>query len=415
MADIFDTLDTNQKTDIFDEISSKKPMFSSEAEGRKSTQQAEKEQKAASFMSNGIMPYVDAIDKTMKQGTQAGGVMANTALMGVPGIVSELSTGGHLVNPLKQGFKDGRLLTEGGTNVFEGKDLSDGQKFGAEAIGSLLPTGGVLKALGIDKSLGNIAKYSKSENRINLADSVRNGIINAKKNLTDIFGGEYEKIIGESDKKINIGNSIKTWLEDHGAQITQNEQFSKALANKDPQATKLYNMVNEFSKNGDKVEQQVVSAQEADKFQKFIKNLPGLKGKIEKGYKGYADMTNSDRIMLDLANNIKSDVIEAHPDLMSLNQHYGDQINKIKLLRKGLGSNSQMIENMRNFHKIGEYEDRAANDILDKNTLNRIKEFNSADRTAKLLKTFGLWSAGTIGAGAGFEGARHGISTLINH
>lgn len=79
------------------------------------------------------------------------GRMANSAMFGIPGITSELLSGGKMVNPMTNGLK----VTQGGTNVFEGKDMSPGQQLSADIGGAFTPGGLTKNALNIVGKLGN--------------------------------------------------------------------------------------------------------------------------------------------------------------------------------------------------------------------------------------------------------------------
>lgn len=381
---------------------SKKSMFSSVEEGRKATQQAQKEQKVAQFMSSSPMVALSALNQSMEKPTQMLGEATNAATWGVPGIASELLSGGKLVNPLTHGMR----VTEGGINIYEGKDLSAGQKLGSELVGSIMPTSlprTALKVLGVEKALGNVAKYGKAENRLALEGKFKNDMMRYTNDLSNIFGGEYENIIKNSDKEINVGTAVKTWLEDHGDQIMQNEEFRKALSANNPQAKNLYRMMQSVVKDGGAIPEKM-SAQGADALQKFIKDLPGLKGKISQVYKnGYADFTNSERVTLDLANKIKNEIIDSHPDLSSLNEFYAKGKTYIKDLRElSKGKSDTLINNLREYNPSKgriDHIDAAAKEILSKGTYKEIKDFHSANSLFELLKKLGIGAA-TVGSGA---------------
>lgn len=110
-----------------------------------------------------------------KKTAESAGVMLNTATMGVPGIISQLSTGGNFTGQTYP-------LVEGGTNVFEGKDLSGGEKIIAEAGGMVIPVGAVASVgkKAIQKIFGFGTDLERAEKAKKALDTVRDTLGQAK-------------------------------------------------------------------------------------------------------------------------------------------------------------------------------------------------------------------------------------------
>lgn len=144
-----------------------------------------------------------------------------------------------------------------------------------------------------------------------------------------------------------------------------------------------------------------LSIKEADQLQQFIKNLPSIKSKLNqvnrKGF-GQVDWTNSERMLLDFADEIKSKIIGAEPDLAYLKKNYGQVVNDIKFVRGKLAKGNT-INNLKNFDNWDDEVKVVAGRLFPKDLLNKIEDFNSADKFAQLLKQFGIYG-GYAGAGA---------------
>lgn len=328
------------------------------------------------------------------------GRAANSAMFGIPGITSELLSGGKLVNPLNNGGR----VTQGGTNIFEGKDMSQGQQMTADLAGALVPGGALLKGLGIEKNLGNVVKYSKPQNQVKLADEVQNSLMSQKRNVIDKYGKEYDSIIGQSDKKVNIDPAIKNFV-DEAQSLMQNPDFVQQVAVKNPQATKIFDMVNGFK---EATGTEAISAKEADNLSKFIKNMPGIKSKLAQASKnGYhtVQWTNEDRMLLGLADDIKGQIVEAHGELGALNKDYGQFMNAYKKVAPDFKVGTT-INKLKNYGEYDPQKQQLLEGILPKQTVDKIKDFSRADATSKVLKKIGLWGAtGALGA-AGLGEAR---------
>lgn len=329
------------------------------------------------------------------------GVAANTAGLGIPGIVSQAVTGGKFTGKAYP-------MIEGGNNVFEGKDLDSGQKAMAEGAGMVAPVGegvALLKNTGIGKALSNVGKFSKPENQAKLADEVQNTMMSQRRNVIDSYGSEYDKIIGQSNKKININSPIKNFV-DEAQSLMQNPEFSQQIAAKNPQANRIMDMVQKVT---DAKVPDEISVQEADKLQKFIKNLPSIKTKLAQGGKyGFhtVQWTNEDRMLIGLADDIKGSVVQAHPDLMDLNKDYGKFMNAYKAVSPDFKIGTT-VSKLKKYSELDPQKKLLFEGIMPKATIDKIKSFEQADKTAKFLKTVGMWGVRGAAGAAGFKGINH--------
>lgn len=302
------------------------------------------------------------------------GVAANTAMFGIPGLISK-----------KVSNKD----------VFEGKDLTGGQKLMAEGVGMLAPTGALLRVTGVERLIGDVIKYSKPKAQASLAEKVQNGLQEAKHTVINNYGKEYDKIIGNSDIRVNLKSPIKNFI-DEGKSITENPEFVQQLAAKNPQAKKVMDLIETVK--SDKVPEEL-SAKEADNLSKAIKSLPGIKTKLQQGSKyGFhtVQWTNEDRMLLGLADDIKGSVIEAHPELSSLNKEYGSFMNAYKRVSPDFKIGTT-ISKLKNYSQYDPQKRQLLEGILPKDTINKVRDFNRSAKTWEVMKKLGL---GAVSVGA---------------
>lgn len=354
--------------------------------------QAQQSQKQAEFNAGPIAMTGQAV----KSVAEPAGVMANSAMFGVPGVTSELLSGGKLVNPLTHGLR----MTEGGTNVFEGKDMSSGQQLAAGLAGAVAPAGAIGKIAG--KAIGEIpviksmVKYSKPSNQVKLAEEVQNGLMSQKRAVIDKYGKEYESIVGKSQNKVDLSPAVKNFV-DEAQSLMQNPEFSQQVAAKNPQAMRIFDMTDKISKAQGL---DSISAKEADNLSKYIRNLPSIKSKLNQaGKQGWhtVQWTNEDRMFLGLADDIKGSVIQAHPELGALNKDYGQFMNSYKNIAPDFKIGTT-INKLKNYGQLDPQKQALFENIMPKTTVARIKQFEQADKTVKMLQELGL----RIGKGAAY-------------
>lgn len=280
------------------------------------------------------------------------------------------------------------------------KMLSDIGMMANPATGEALKVIG--KGIGIgNKAIGNVIKYAKSDNRIGLAEEARNAVFKAKDDLMNTFGGEYERIIGNSDKSIKLQEPVNNFMEESKG-LLNNQYFIQDLKFGNPQATKILNLIQEFGKEDFPKE---MLAKDANELSKYIKSMPGIKTELAKS-PIMRNMTNDQRILMNLSNDLKEQVINEHPDLQDLNKYYGQNINDIKSIRSNLKPN-QTIDNLRKYNSWDDELKKSFERQVPKDTVDKIKGFDKADKTAKLLKSLGLWGVRGAAGAAGFKGIAH--------
>jgi hypothetical protein len=225
-----------------------------------------------------------------------------------------------------------------------------------------------------------------------LSREVENSLVQSKQEVMEQFGEKYGELVKDSDKTIKLTNPLNSLKENYGdslGRISEQPNFLDALEAKNPIAKRIESIIKTVEENPN----QELSLQEADKLQKWIKDLPGIKSKIAKGFK--ADWTDSDRILLDFANDLKGEVVEQVPELKLYNQGYGDYMKAYKGIRGDLGFNK--TENtMKNFDKLSADKSLAFKKVLPSNIISKMTKFNSAHKINQLLKILGVG----LGAGA---------------
>ncbi len=308
------------------------------------------------------------------------GVMANTALLGIPGFISKKVSG-----------KD----------VFAGNDLSPESKMMAEGAGMVAPVGGALKMIGEIPLIKSVGKFANPKNQVKLAEEVQNTLQSQKHDVIENYGKEYEKIVGNSNKKVNLDVPVKNFV-DESQSLMQNPEFAQQVAAKNPQAMKIFDLTDKVSKAKGL---DSMSAKEADNLSKYIKNLPGIKSKLAQASKqGWhtVQWSNEDRMLLGLADDIKGEVIQAHPDLQGLNQEYGQFMNSYKKVAPDFRIGST-ISKLKDYHTYDPQKKELLEGILPKDTVNKIKEFNRANVMSNVLKKVGIGAAKGTGIGLGVE------------
>lgn len=259
-----------------------------------------------------------------------------------------------------------------------------------------------LKGIGIgSKVISDIAKFSKPQNRIGLAEEARMAVSKSKNDLMNTFGGEAERIIGQSDKKINIEEPISNFMEESKG-LLENKEFIQDLKLGNPNAKRILDLVEKFGKEDFQKE---LSAQGANDVSKYIKNLPSIKTKLSKPAM-FRDLTNDERILVNLSNDIKESVIKEHPDLQNLNEHYAETINDIKSIRGNLRPN-KTIDNLKKYSSWDDELKKSFERQVPKETIDKIKGFENSDKTAQMLKKLGIevgkGAAVMAGGGAAYE------------
>lgn len=275
----------------------------------------------------------------------------------------------------------------------------------AYLAGPVLKTAGLVGgkiAAPLINPLKSVMKYAKPQNQVKLADEVQNAFMSQKRNVIDKYGKEYEEIIGKSENKVDLNPAVKNFV-DEAQSLMQNPEFSQQVAAKNPQAMRIFDMADKVSKAQGLEE---MSAKEADNLSKYIRNLPGLKSKLNQANKqGWhtVQWSNEDRMLLGLADDIKGSVVEAHPELSALNKEYGQFMGAYKRVAPDFKIGTT-INKLKNYDQYDPQKAQLLEGILPKQTVDRIKDFNQADKTSKLLKSVGLWGVRGGAAAVGLKG-----------
>jgi len=249
----------------------------------------------------------------------------------------------------------------------------------------------------IGKLISDMGKYSKPQAQAEFADEVQNALLSRKRSVIDNFGKDYEGIIGKSDKSVSLDAPFRNFV-DNAQSLMQNPEFSQQVAAKNPQANRIFDLVNKFSKRDYSTE---VSAKEADNIVKFINNLPSIRTKLNQGRKNgwhTVQWTNEDRMLIELADDIKSTVVDIHPELGALNKSYGSFMSKYKSVAPEFRIGST-VEKMKKYSQLDPQKKVMFEEIMPRGTVNKIKEFERAQATSQLLKKIGLTGAGAFGLG----------------
>ena len=317
-----------------------------------------------------------------------------------------------------QGMGMGMLPILGRQNLYSQVREQGKQALGVSGLGSdialdpgtyegLLMGGFGTKKAGekLGQEAGLIKKWTNPQNQLDLANEARSALVQAKHNAVESFGEDYAKHIAGSDKTIKINSAIeglKQNAEDGLMELATNPDFAGSLAKNQPMANRIKGLIDSF----DAAAKNEIPVQEADKLQKWIKQLPGIKsklGQVSRSGWNSVDWTNSERILLDFANDLKSETINQIPELSLMNKNYATAMKAIKGARGQLGFGTA-TDNLKNFSTKNIEIKNAFNQAIPETT-KKIQELSKTVSLAELLKKIGIGAASTlVGGGVAGEG-----------
>lgn len=257
------------------------------------------------------------------------------------------------------------------------------------------------------KGVGSMTKYGGKTSdvmRTKFAQTIRGALSNIKKNIVEKYGTRYGDIVQNAgDNKISLMEPIQDFFEnadDAVNVLSSSDDFAQELAKENPMARRLLNVVNKF-KEAKVSEIENLGVKEADDVVKFINNLPGIKtklGKLSTMGKGNVDFTNSERILMEFANDVKAKILEVAPDLSGLKSEYSMTMNNLRKLRPMFRFGQAEIT-AKNLHNLPGEVRETIRETLPQDVVKEIFDFNYGSRLGEMLKKFALYSAGTAGAG----------------
>jgi hypothetical protein len=369
-------------------------------------------QQQPSFLSQLGQSFVNApanlargVAEPLVKATGAAGLGIESMLSGkpvMPGYDVPFPGGAIPVRPMKTlpqaiglGVQGGSLAMGAnpalaGASYGGGQGLAE-QKSGIEVagqagLGGLL--GGLFGLASGQYKTPDLLKWTKPKNQVGLAQEARGALSGIKQGAVETYGTNYGEVVNKSDKVINLKAIVNDFNQNEGnlADIKMYKDITEAVGLKDAKAERLMKVL-----NSENIPENL-SVQEADKFQQFIKNLPGIKSKLQKGA-GFGNFDNSERMLLDLANNIKASIIEAHPEIQGIKTDYGQTMNAIKLMRGKL-TQGNTINNLQNFGRLDPEVQQAFTTYMPKNIMNKIGSFDTASKVGNILKWAGLTAVG---------------------
>ncbi len=313
----------------------------------------------------GVSPVAQA-GMAVKSVAEPAGVMANSAMFGIPGITSELLSGGKLVNPMTNGLR----VTQGGTNVFEGGDMTGGQKMAAGIGGALLPTGALLNATGITKGIGNAIKYTNPANESALAKTVRTAAYKAKTDAVNEFGQGLDELAkANPDKTVSLRNVV----DNINTNMAEMAPEAKSILRRTP-------VLKDLLDNPQLAEN--IPLEDTQKIINYINT------KVPRNIKAnHLDI-------LDTLNDTRAAQLDAFPEMADVRSKYGEFKNAFDTI-KGKLKQGSLIDNMAKDFGDSEIKDNLKK-VFTEDMLKEVKNFQEA---RKMLKVAGVMSK-TIGYGA---------------
>jgi len=278
------------------------------------------------------------------------------------------------------------------------------------ATGTISELGGIYGGGKIYQGLFNFVSKFKNwlnpKNQIKLAEETRNNLMQQKDKIIEKYGDAYNRIIKQSNKQISIQEPLLNLIDESDDIVNTlkgNQEVSEALARGEPNAKRVMNIVNTFMEKPQEI--QNLSLQEADGLVKYIKNLPGLRGKFASQYKGrQVDFTNAERVLNNFANDIKAQVLNQAPEMTMVNREYGTFMSNYKQIRGYLKWNNA-VTNMKNIHKLDPAILDKFQQMLPQNLLKNVLQMNRTVRNAELLKRIGI----RVGEGAALGATGYAI------
>lgn len=314
---------------------------------------------------------------SLRDTVETAGVAANTAMFGIPGIVSQAASGGKFTGKLSP-------MIEGGTNVFEGKDLTGGQKVMAEGIGMTAPIGegiNLLSKTPAARVIGGVMKYGKQDEQAKLADTVRKAAYQAKTDAVNQFGEGIDNLAksnpGKSVSLRNVVDGINSNMADMAPE-------AKSVLRKTPILKDLLN--NPASADN-------VSLKDTQDIINYINT------KVPRNIKAnHLDI-------LDTLNDTRAAQLDAFPEMSGVRAKYGDFINSFNSI-KGKLKGGSLIDNMSKDFGDAEVQ-KDVRKVLNEDMLNEVRKFQQAKQVLKVAGIMGNYAlkgaAGAMGAGVIYE------------
>lgn len=316
------------------------------------------------------------------------GRAANSALFGIPGITSELLSGGKLVNPINN---RGRV-TQGGTNVFEGKDMSSGQQLTADVAGAFMPGGLAREAINGAGKLAeplvnpfkNALKYMNPENESVLAKTVRKAAYQSKTDAVNSFGDSIDAL---SEANPDRTTSLRNVVDNLNQNMDEMAPEAKNVFRKTPILKDLLAKP-ELADN--------VSLRDTQDIINYINT------KVPRTIK------SNHLDILDTLNDTRAAQLDAFPEMADVRAKYGDFKNAFDNI-KGKLKQGSLIENMAKDFGDAEVKKNVSK-VFGEDILNQVKNFQQAKQVLKTAGIAGNWAlkgaAGGIGADAAYEGGK---------
>jgi hypothetical protein len=308
--------------------------------------------------------------------------VGNSALLGMPGGVSKLMSGGKMVNPLTHGLN----TVDGGKNVLDLGTMSEGQKTATEMGGALVPIGGALK------SVGNLVKFGKeayAAKTVGLAKEVRSAATSAHTQAVAEFGGQLDQL---SQANPTRSVSIREVIDNINAGWQDMASEAKSIFRKTP-------ILKDMMENPSLADN--VSLKDTQKIINYINT------KVPRNIRAnHLDI-------LDTLNDIRASQLDAFPEMEAVRAKYGDFKNAFNAI-KGKLKEGSLIDNLSKNFGDAEIQDKAKK-VFTQDMLDKVQKFRQTQQVLKaagIATNWALKGAATVaGGGAIYEGGK----TLMGH
>lgn len=328
--------------------------------------------------------------KILSKGAGVAGILRNP-LGGLIQGLGKLPAGARLGQKMLQGAKVGAL---GGAAYTPTEDIVGmPQRLGQATTGAV--TGGVLTGLGYAIAKGK--NWLNPKNQLKLAEEVRGSLTNVKNDLIEKYGEVYNRTIKGGKGEVSLQEPLLNLIDESDDIVNTlkgNQEIAEALAKGEPNAKRVMNIVETFMQEKSPIK---LSLREADALQKYIKSLPSIGSKLASLSKGrQVDFSNADRVLLNFANDIKSQVMNLAPEMNLVNKEYGQFMNNYKQIRPYLKWNNA-VTNFKNIHQLDPAILDKIQQTIPKDVMNKILTLNRTERAAKIARWIGgIGAAGYV-------------------
>lgn len=221
------------------------------------------------------------------------------------------------------------------------------------------------------QGIGNVFK------KVPFAEKIRTAFFTTKHNAVERFGNDIERLSVENPERII---SLKPQIEELIQDIKLNPKLQSTI-NRTPALKQIVDNPDLANNITLKQSQEIING--------LRSKLPATK------LQGY-NVRPDDIPLFELIDDIKGSQLNAFPEMEGVRKSYGEVLSRYNLIKNKI-KQGQLLKNLST--KFGDPElNKAAEDLLNKDTVSEIRNYRNAVKT---LKGFGILGGTAIAAGVG--------------